>query len=380
MKKGFATSAIIYTLLLLFLVLLVGILSNAQNRKTILDQLKNDTKQQLENVEETPETLCKYEVGKEWSFAYKGSPEEFKVPCNGTYKIELWGAAGGMHVTQGLGSYVSGKIDFVQNFKLYVYVGGKGNECNSSTAGGYNGGGNSSKSSNNTNNASGPSGGGATDVRLVSGSWDDFDSLKSRIMVAAGGGGGSSASGSEYLGSGGGLTGYDGCITTLVSYERTGKGGTQTLGGKIPTKYPDGQSNGSAGTFGSGGTGGANASTSTWGGGSGAGSGYYGGSGSSGVSNGSNPGGGGSSFISGHKGCNAIAETSTETNIVHTNQPNHYSGYTFTDTIMIDGMGYQWTTSKQSKIDMPTQDGKSKMVGNSDDGYAKITLVSINNS
>ena len=43
MKKGFATSAILYTLLLLFLVLMVGILDNLQNKKTILDSLKTDT-------------------------------------------------------------------------------------------------------------------------------------------------------------------------------------------------------------------------------------------------------------------------------------------------------------------------------------------------
>lgn len=48
-KKGFATSAILYTLLLLFLVLMVGILNNLQNKKTILDALKKDTIQALEN-------------------------------------------------------------------------------------------------------------------------------------------------------------------------------------------------------------------------------------------------------------------------------------------------------------------------------------------
>ena len=47
-KKGFATSAILYTLLLLFLVLMVGILNNLQNKKTILDALKEDTINALE--------------------------------------------------------------------------------------------------------------------------------------------------------------------------------------------------------------------------------------------------------------------------------------------------------------------------------------------
>ena len=42
-KKGFATSAILYTLLLLFLALMVGILNNLQNKKTILDTMKQET-------------------------------------------------------------------------------------------------------------------------------------------------------------------------------------------------------------------------------------------------------------------------------------------------------------------------------------------------
>ena len=33
-------------------------------------------------------------------------------------------------------------------------------------------------------------GGGATDIRLISGNWDSFESLKSRIMVAGGSSGG----------------------------------------------------------------------------------------------------------------------------------------------------------------------------------------------
>ena len=42
-KKGFATSAILYTMLLLFLILMVNILNNLQNKKVILDSLKKDT-------------------------------------------------------------------------------------------------------------------------------------------------------------------------------------------------------------------------------------------------------------------------------------------------------------------------------------------------
>ena len=49
-KRGFATTAVMYTILLLFLVLLIGILNNTLNRKTILDQLKAETKQELEDT------------------------------------------------------------------------------------------------------------------------------------------------------------------------------------------------------------------------------------------------------------------------------------------------------------------------------------------
>lgn len=67
-------------------------------------------------------------------------------------------------------------------------------------------------------------------------------------------------------------------------------------------------------------------------GGFGGGGGYYAGGSGNHVG-----GSGGSSFISGHSGCDAIKESSTENAIVHTGQPNHYSGLVFTDTQMIDG-------------------------------------------
>lgn len=48
MKKGFATSAIFYTVFVLFLVLMVSILSNLQNKKTILDNIKLETIEALD--------------------------------------------------------------------------------------------------------------------------------------------------------------------------------------------------------------------------------------------------------------------------------------------------------------------------------------------
>ena len=63
-KKGFATSAILYTLLLLFIVLLVGILNNLQNKKTVLDQLKVNTVNALQygsELESLLESVTKIE-------------------------------------------------------------------------------------------------------------------------------------------------------------------------------------------------------------------------------------------------------------------------------------------------------------------------------
>ncbi len=195
----------------------------------------------------------------------------------------------------------------------------------------------------------GCSGGGATDIRLTNGSWDNFNSLKFRIMVAGGGGGrGYSTNVSSYFpGCAGGLTGQDAYGNHMWTF--AGTGGTQTSGGidsEHTTKYLD-----LNGLFGKGGKGYGN-----YDGGGGGGSGYYGGSGGI-VDSGS----GGSSFISGHTGCNAISSSSTSSNIVHTGQPNHYSGYVFTNTVM-----------KAGNESMPSPTGSTE-TGHTGNGYCIIT-------
>ena len=176
-------------------------------------------------------------------------------------------------------------------------------------------------------------------------------------MVAAAGGGiyyTTERSGIESCNGayGGALTGGNG--TTIVTEWGTGgTGGTQTAGGYdhgspgTSAKIPTGVYN--KGGFGFGG-GGENPSA-------GGGSGYYGGGGSAHV----NSAGGGSSFISGHTGCNAISSSSTSTNIVHTGQPNHYSGYVFTNTVMKAG---------NESMPSPTGGTETGHIGN---GYCKIT-------
>lgn len=229
-------------------------------------------------------------LGESKQFDYTGNVQKITL-FPGIYKIECYGASGGTSYP-GLGGYTSGILQIFQIHDFFIYVGGKGQYARV-CVGGWNGGG----SANNVNSASG-SGGGASDIRLVSGEWNDLDSLRSRIMVAGGGGGGGRYQGKG--GNGGGLTGSNGNGAT---------GGTQTAGGR---------SNGKFGI-------GANGPTTNYGKGCGGG-GYYGGGTNASGDSYYHSGGGGSSFISGMEGCDAI-----DRNGNHTGQPIHYSGLYFTE-------------------------------------------------
>ena len=307
----------------------------------------------------------------EFNYNHTASSQTFTTPIDGLYKVELWGAGGGYAMntgnarqgTPGFGAYTSGYIILEKNTKLYVYVGGQGDDGKLETngKGGFNGGGNATWDGG--DNESAGAGGGATDIRLVNGEWNNFNSLKSRIIVASGGGG-NAWNTSAQASSGGGLeTDIYGKNLYYTTTEQnfitsTVPNTTQTTG----YAFGVGQNGEGIGLDSDGSPG--------------AGGGYYGGKVSIGETRYDTT-AGGSSFISGHNGCNAIAESSTESNIVHTNQPIHYSNYKFTDTKMIDGEGYNWTTTKGTEIvGMPTFDGTGTMNGNDGHGYAKITLIS----
>ena len=264
--------------------------------------------------------------------------QEFTAPLNTNYKIECWGANG--HGDIGRGAYTNGNIFFPAASTFYIYVGQMGvnglqihdESYANITSGTFNGGGGFLCPNPDSNNATG---GGATDIRLQSGNWDDFSSLKSRIMVAAGGG--------AFIV--GGNQSYGGTLSSLGEAENhypTGghttisQGASQTSG----YKFGIGQDGGRAG----------------------GGGGYYGGC--SHVNEGGLVGlrgSGGSSFISGYTGCNAISGSSTEDNIIHTDQPNHYSGYVFTNSVMIDGGSV-----------MPSPSGGTE-TGHGGNGYCIIT-------
>ena len=285
------------------------------------------------------------------------------MPKTHYFKVECWGASGGNayigkdysgHPTSdsnivygGKGGYVSGETILTSSLSIYIYVGQTGEETINNT---FNGGGSAATTYNSL------SGGGATDVRLTNGDWNNFNSLKSRIIVAGGGGGSQHYNAGCNGGNSGGLFGADGYYSFYSSENHspytTAKGGTQTQGGKAGfgancVSYD--------GRFGMGG----NSNSENHGGGGGGG--YYGGGGGGHNSGIVGSGAGGSSFISGHTGCNAISSSSTSSNIIHTGQPNHYSGYVFTNTVM-----------KAGNETMPSPTEGTEM-GHRGNGYCKIT-------
>ncbi|MBO6145184.1 MAG: hypothetical protein J6O62_00070 [Bacilli bacterium] len=297
----------------------------------------------------------------EYTYEYTGSYQTFTAPATSNYKIEAWGAQGGTvgNKLGGNGAYTSGNIELTKGQKLYLYIGSQPQNA-ARQNGGYNGGGNVSPNDDGTGRA----GGGATDIRLVSGDWNNEASLASRIMVASGGGG-SACEGGDWCasgGAGGGLIGLN--PTSMGSRAATchGTGGTQTSGGNsIDTDEhrPSGLSY--LGTFGIGGSSGSNDDSGA------GGAGYYGGGGS----NYASAGGGGSSYISGHLGCVAIQ---AQDNITPKNGCTdgteditcsyHYSNKIFTNTIM-----------KAGNEEMPTFNGSGSMTGNSGNGFVKITVL-----
>ena len=278
--------------------------------------------------------------------------EKFTAPVAGSYKMECWGAQGGGNsfYPGGKGSYTKGTITIEANKAFYIVVGQNG--TNEGII--FN---NGSKKILLRTSEWAWSGGGSTDIRFTihTEEWDNFDSRKSRIMVAASGGG----SISYYLPQkgipGGKLNGFagttkaegpmDGEAATFGTQIKGGLNGTGCIArltpnyigfGYIPVSN-DYNMNG-------------------------AGNGYYaGGKGNHGRGT-VGVGATGSCFISGYPGCDAIKESSTENAIVHTGQPNHYSGLVFTDTQMIDGANR-----------MPSPSGGTDEIGHSGDGACVIS-------
>ena len=145
---------------------------------------------------------CEYEDGTTWNFDYTGGEQTFTVPCDGEYKLEVWGAQGGSSFSY-LPTYTQTAIgtngamaileDSMKNQqKLYINVGGSGENATQSAPGkgGYNGGGYGGTFKGiSTGYVNCGGGGGSTDIRILQ------SDLTSRLIVA---GGGAGAGGNAY--------------------------------------------------------------------------------------------------------------------------------------------------------------------------------------
>jgi len=242
-------------------------------------------------------------------FSYVGTYAIAKVVTAGYYQIQAWGARSDPSYSGSgnyLGGYASGIVHLEANTELYVYVASKGDY----EQGGYNGGGNSYAISCSDNGA----GGGATDIRLVSGTWNSSDGLLSRIIVAGGGGGGRSTNESTNAGT------------------ETGSGGTQTKSGTSTCTVYGGFGYGALGDAGDDYAGG--------------GGGWYGG-----CSQGDSYAGGGSNYVFTYNSTKPEGYTPT-------------ASYQMTSPISIPG-----------NAEMPKYSDTGTMIGNSGDGYARITYI-----
>jgi hypothetical protein len=211
------------------------------------------------------------------TYNYTGAVQIYNVPVTGYYKIDCYGAPGGLYTaTLGRGGQTTGTFWFTAGTVLRVYVGNLG------ALGGWNGGGNCGNPNFN--------GGGASDVRVGG------TALSNRVIVA-GGGGSIGGDFTVYYGGNGGLTGTNG--QNYSASCQGGGGGTGGAGGAGGFASGGGYIPGTAGTLGVG----ANGSIVFGVPGSGSGGGgYYGGG--SGAYNpgfgvaGGGGGGGGSSYCS----------------------------------------------------------------------------------
>ncbi len=166
---------------------------------------KDNVSNRLEFTAEA-NNFCPYEEGHEFEFAYTGNIQEFVVPWDGLYKLEVWGARGGTPNGCGgaYGGYASGEITLTKDTVLYVVVGGRGSNggvdlcggwCGSSYSvdPGYNGTGSGWFNAVRSGIGSGSgSGGGATNIGTVNAL---LSNTTGQYVIGYGGGGGASAGG-----------------------------------------------------------------------------------------------------------------------------------------------------------------------------------------
>lgn len=224
-------------------------------------------------------------------FSYTGGVQSWTVPCDATYKLEVYGAQGGNSAAfansyvgrGGAGGYATGNVSLRTGTVLYIVIGGQGGTSPTSGVsqstglyGGYNGGGTIANYVGEDDYLAG--GGGCTHIGKTNALTQN--TAAGNLYIVAGGGGG-------------------GHLNTTVFYEPH-VGGT---GGGTATGVNGGSSNGYAWSSGSNGAGGAgyrgSAGGCGWPGGAGAayaagggGAGYIGGVSGGSMSNGQRSGNG----------------------------------------------------------------------------------------
>lgn len=183
-------------------------------------------------------------------FEYTGGVQEYVIPVKGLYKLEVFGASGGVSKSQtgspigGSGGYSVGYKYFTEDSKIYIVIGGKGETCpepfehsdgdggfaydDQEITGGYNGGGGATSYKNDGINNNrwthqGGSGGGATHIATTNrGELENYENFKSEILIVAGGGGGGwiqLENNSGWITQGGSGGGLDGGIPGLQMYD-----------------------------------------------------------------------------------------------------------------------------------------------------------------
>ena len=162
--------------------------------------------------------------------------QTFTAPITGIYKLEVWGAASGCHLTNnilqvdsyGRGGYSCGYYETNKNQTIYVSAGGKGENAKiARSIGGWNGGGDGEWD--HADDEAGGAGGGCTSIQTSlknDGQLYHYESVKNTdVLIVAGGGGG--GYGNQY---GGGETGAAMFYYTDNGRTDTGQQSTQNTG------------------------------------------------------------------------------------------------------------------------------------------------------
>lgn len=191
----------------------------------------------IKNDQTTKEGTCTFTFEQGiYEYNYTGSEQEFIVPLDGNYKFEVYGA-GGNNTTNGgsntstSGSKASGNINLKKQDLLYVYLGER--------EGPFNGGGSGGITLNSVSTST--HGSGASDIRLIKASdeswydtshdsWNNDESLLSRIITAGGGGGAKVGSGRNFNGSTPLNTYLNSSYLVYITYPRDGESSNGTLG------------------------------------------------------------------------------------------------------------------------------------------------------